>query len=297
MEYLRNHEHEDAERESHPSQAGGDRARPQRCRSIPADLPTGGSAGGRGLPYSIHARIHHLLLSYLLGIILGYGTSIRGRSRAAKGRCFDVIGRFSVYHSGAIIRSPPTHPVGKVDTGRERSLGRTCQRGKHGGGPPVFTFEAAPGAPLVSALRFGRDLASSGGLPGAHAHDYLALAYFERDGGSLRSGERSWELRAGDAFVSSPGAVHDPSGLAQAEGWAVFFPVEVLAPLAPAPSSPGAPTQCFSPSWRAWTNPERARGGRSYPLRSAPLGQRASPPSIRNSVSVRTATGRRRWLT
>jgi AraC-like DNA-binding protein len=82
----------------------------------------------------------------------------------------------------------------------------------------------------VSALRFGRELASSGGLPGAHAHDYLALAYFERDGGQLRSGKRSWQLRAGDAFVIPPGEVHDPSGLARAEGWAVFFPAEVLAP-------------------------------------------------------------------
>ena len=82
----------------------------------------------------------------------------------------------------------------------------------------------------MSALRFGRELAASGGLPGAHSHDYLALAYFERDGGTLRSGERSWQLRAGDAFVSSPGEVHDPSGLAEAEGWAVFFPAEVLTP-------------------------------------------------------------------
>jgi AraC family transcriptional regulator, transcriptional activator of pobA len=109
-------------------------------------------------------------------------------------------------------------------------LGRTSERGKHGGGPPVYTFEAAPGAPLVSILRFGRELASSGGLPGAHSHDFLTLAFFERDGGWLRSGERTWELRAGDAFVSPPGEVHDPSGLAEAEGWAVLFPAEVLAP-------------------------------------------------------------------
>jgi hypothetical protein len=78
----------------------------------------------------------------------------------------------------------------------------------------------------VSTLRFGRRLAASG----PHSHDFLALAYFERDGGSLRSGERRWELRAGDAFVSSPGEVHDPRGLAEAEGWAVVFPAEVLAP-------------------------------------------------------------------
>jgi len=71
---------------------------------------------------------------------------------------------------------------------------------------------------------------ASGANAGAHSHDYLALAYFERDGGSLRLGDRIWELRSGDVFVSSPGEVHDPSGLAEAEGWAVFFPAEVLAP-------------------------------------------------------------------
>ena len=143
------------------------------------------------------------------------------------------MGRFSVYHLRAA-----------GDTGRERFLGTTRERGKRtkrGEEPPVFSFEAAPGAPLVRVLRLGGELASSGDLPGVHSHDYLALAYFERDGGWLRSGDRRWQLRAGDAFVSSPGDVHDPSGLVEAEGWAVFFPAEVLAP-----SSSGA----FL-SWRA----------------------------------------------
>jgi AraC family transcriptional activator of pobA len=109
-------------------------------------------------------------------------------------------------------------------------MGRTRERGKRGGGLPFFTFEAVPGAPLVSALRFDRELAASGGLAGPHSHDFLTLAYFRRDGGRLRSGERMWELREGDAFVIPPGEVHDPRGLAEAEGWAVFFPAEVLAP-------------------------------------------------------------------
>ncbi len=111
-------------------------------------------------------------------------------------------------------------------------MGRTREWRKRGDGPSVFTFEVAPGAPLVSVLRFGRELAASGGLPGAHSHDYLALAYFERDGGFVRSGDRRWEPRAGDAFVIPPGEVHDPTGLAEAQGWAVFFPAEVLAPSA-----------------------------------------------------------------
>src|SRR5215212_10710558 len=114
--------------------------------------------------------------------------------------------------------TPRNRPVGGAETGRKRSLGSTHERGKHGGGPTVFTFEAVPGAPLVSTLRFDRELAASGGLPGVHAHDFLALAYFERDGGSLLSGEKRWDLRAGDAFVIPPRAVHDPRGLADAQG-------------------------------------------------------------------------------
>ena len=121
-------------------------------------------------------------------------------------------------------------PVGEVDTERERPLGRTRERDKRGAGLPIYTFEATPGAPLVSTLRFGRELAASGGLAGLHSHDFLTLAFFEREGGWLRSGERRWELRAGDTFVIPPGEVHDPRGLADAGGWAVFFPAEVLAP-------------------------------------------------------------------
>jgi len=94
---------------------------------------------------------------------------------------------------------------------------------------PVYTFEAAPGAPLVSVLRLGRELAGSGGLPGPHSHDFLTVAYFERDGGELRSGKRRWGLRAGDAFVIPSGEVQDPRGLAEARGWVVFFPAEFLA--------------------------------------------------------------------
>ena len=54
-------------------------------------------------------------------------------------------------------------------------------------------------------------------------------------------GERNWEPKACYVFVSPPGEVHDPSGLADAHGWAVFFPAEVLA-------APGAGVFL---SWRA----------------------------------------------
>jgi len=69
----------------------------------------------------------------------------------------------------------------------------------------------------------------------------LILIYFERDGGSLRLGEREWRIETGDAYLIAPGEIADPSGLQEAEGWALFFPPEVLGS-----QSPGA----FL-SWRA----------------------------------------------
>ena len=110
--------------------------------------------------------------------------------------------------------------------------------GRRGDGPPVYTYGAVPGVPPVSATRLGREL-SPGGLPRAHAHahDFLALAYFERGGGSLRLGNREWRVEAGDVYVIAPGegvgVGGNATGLVEAEGWAVFFPPEVLGPQAP----------------------------------------------------------------
>jgi AraC family transcriptional activator of pobA len=106
-------------------------------------------------------------------------------------------------------------------------------RGRRDDGPPVYTYEAVPGVPPVSARRFGRE-PSPGGLPsGAHSHDFLVLSYFEQDGGSLWLGGREWRIGAGDAYVIAPGEVADPSGVEEVEGWAVFFPPEVLGSQAP----------------------------------------------------------------
>jgi AraC family transcriptional regulator, transcriptional activator of pobA len=69
--------------------------------------------------------------------------------------------------------------------------------------------------------------------PGAHSHDFLVLTYFERDGGSLRLGDKEWHLEAGDVCLIAPGEVADASSLDEAEGWGVFFPPEVLGSGAP----------------------------------------------------------------
>lgn len=110
---------------------------------------------------------------------------------------------------------------------------------RHREGSPVYTYQAVPGVPLVSVVRLrGSQLPPGGPPPGqAHSHDFLVVAYFERGGGSLRLGQRTWPVEAGDTYVIAPGEVvrvsDDATPLAQAEGWAVFFPAEVMGSQAP----------------------------------------------------------------
>jgi AraC family transcriptional regulator, transcriptional activator of pobA len=119
----------------------------------------------------------------------------------------------------------------KIGLGTSRIL-----RGRRDDEPPVYTYEAVPGVPPVSAMRLGKE-PSPGGLPPdahPHSHDFLVLTFhFERDGGSLRLGGREWQIEAGDVYLIAPGEIVDPSGLEEAAGWAVFFPPEVLGSQAP----------------------------------------------------------------
>jgi AraC family transcriptional activator of pobA len=110
-------------------------------------------------------------------------------------------------------------------------LGTSRMLGRRDDGPVVYTYEAVPGVPPVSTLRFGQQSSPGGLPPGAHphSHDFLVLTFhLERDGGSLRLGTREWRIEAGDVYVIAPGEIVDASGLEEAEGWAVFFPPEVF---------------------------------------------------------------------
>jgi AraC family transcriptional regulator, transcriptional activator of pobA len=114
-------------------------------------------------------------------------------------------------------------------------LGTTRILGRRDDGPPVYTYEAVPGVPPVSTMRLGRSLSEV--RPGAHAHDFLVLAYVERGGGSMWLGVREWQIEAGDVYLIAPGEVVEAgdaaSGLHGPEGWAVFFQPEVLGSEAP----------------------------------------------------------------
>ncbi len=121
----------------------------------------------------------------------------------------------------------------------DQVLSATRVSGSRGGGLPVRIYEVVAGVPPVSVMRFPyRERTRGGSLVGhAHTHDFLALMYFERGGGSLRLGERAWSVQAGDAYVVAPGEVigggEGASGFREAEGWAVSFPPEALGLQAP----------------------------------------------------------------
>jgi AraC family transcriptional regulator, transcriptional activator of pobA len=119
---------------------------------------------------------------------------------------------------------------------REGAEGAARKLDRRAGGPPVYTYERLPGVPPVSIMRLDRESLGDLESDEAHSHDFLVLAYFERGGGSLRIGARQWRVKAGDAYVIAPGEIagagHDPGGLANAEGWAVYFPPESLGPSA-----------------------------------------------------------------
>ncbi|WP_211223950.1 AraC family transcriptional regulator [Pseudonocardia asaccharolytica] len=108
---------------------------------------------------------------------------------------------------------------------------------------PVYTYVPDPVLPPVSVLRLD-PAAFHRKQPGEHTHDFPGLAYFERGGGSLRSGNREWLVEAGDLYVIAPGDVMgmgETAGLEHAGGIAVFFTQDALGP-----DRPGA----FL-SWRA----------------------------------------------
>ncbi len=103
--------------------------------------------------------------------------------------------------------------------------------GRQGSAPPVYTYTPAPGVPPVGVLRLDRASLAPVEPPGTHAHDFPGLTFFERGGGSLRSGEREWRVQAGDLYVVAPGemvGVGGVPGFERARGWAVYFTPEAV---------------------------------------------------------------------
>lgn len=111
----------------------------------------------------------------------------------------------------------------------------------------MFAFTPPPGAHPVGMLRMSGDEMPPGppdpGRP--HSHDFIALSYFDRPGGTFRLHDEQWPVRTGDLFLVAPGEVvayePDPHAPVPASGWGVFFLPEVF----------GSPGSGIRLSWRA----------------------------------------------
>jgi AraC family transcriptional regulator, transcriptional activator of pobA len=66
-------------------------------------------------------------------------------------------------------------------------------------------------------------------LLGPHLHGDLELMFYAEGSGLDRLGEFSFDVRAGDVLLVTPGIVHDASGLESARGWALEFAADVAA--------------------------------------------------------------------
>jgi len=108
--------------------------------------------------------------------------------------------------------------------------GATRLRTVRADGTPVYRYEARPGMPPVSVVRFDPSAPSADGdVPPSdhrHAHDFLVLVYVERGAGSVQVEGRHRDLRDGDVFPIGPAqvmGVGSIDGLRGFVAWSAFF--------------------------------------------------------------------------
>lgn len=101
--------------------------------------------------------------------------------------------------------------------------------------PATYSMRPAPGELPVVTWRLEHAWEMTESFE-EHVHDFPGLAYFEADGGLLRTGRRAWPIRAGDLYVIAPGdlmgRIH-ATDLASTRGWGVFFTADALGPDVP----------------------------------------------------------------
>ncbi|MBQ1024884.1 AraC family transcriptional regulator [Micromonospora sp. C95] len=99
---------------------------------------------------------------------------------------------------------------------------------------PVIGFDRVAGLAPVAVARVAPGLPVADPAPaGAHTHDFLVLFYAHRADGRLVIDSRRWTVTDGDLFVIAPGQVisfRDPVETTVVDGWAVWFPTDVIRP-------------------------------------------------------------------
>lgn len=106
--------------------------------------------------------------------------------------------------------------------------------GATGQGVPVIGFGHRPGIAPVVVSRVpvgGPVVGPAAGI--AHTHDFLVLFYAHRADGTVLIDDRTWTVHDGDLFVIAPGQVvafGKPHQEVATDGWAVWFPADVVRP-------------------------------------------------------------------
>ncbi len=120
-----------------------------------------------------------------------------------------------------------------VDRMRQSSVPAARAVGVTGQGVPVIGFDRVAGlAPVAVGLAPGSPVTGPA-AGGAHTHDFLVLCYAHRADGRLVIDGRRWTVTDGDLFVIAPGQVVsflDPIETTVTDGWAVWFPTDVVRP-------------------------------------------------------------------
>jgi AraC family transcriptional regulator, transcriptional activator of pobA len=115
---------------------------------------------------------------------------------------------------------------------------------------PVVQADPLPGGGRVGVVRL--DGSHERVLLGPHRHQDLLLMYVERGRGSHRLGSRTYDVRAGDLLLVTPGLVHDASALASVTAWVVEFDVMTVG-LRRTTDPEVGPGLSLSRAW--WANP------------------------------------------
>ena len=114
-----------------------------------------------------------------------------------------------------------------------------------GQGVPVIGFEHVPGVVPISVARLPQRTPDvDPAAVGTHTHDFLVLFYAHLADATVLIDGRTWPVTDGDLFVIAPGQVvsfADSFEKATTDGWAVWFPTDVVRP---------GTTGAYS-SWRA----------------------------------------------
>jgi AraC family transcriptional regulator, transcriptional activator of pobA len=116
---------------------------------------------------------------------------------------------------------------------RRNSVPSARTVGVNGQRVPIIGFGHVPGVVPIAVGRVPEGVPVVNPAAGAHTHDFLVLFYAHRADGTVSIDGRRWTVTDGNLFVIAPGQVvsfDGPHEEVATDGWAVWFPADVVRP-------------------------------------------------------------------